>query len=45
MLLIIAFALFLLIIAAWVAAPTVSVARHEAPAGPVGLSPMGSRAA
>jgi hypothetical protein len=45
MLLIIAFALFLLIISAWVVAPTAAPARRQEPALPAGLPAMGSRAA
>ena len=44
MLLVIAFALFLLIIAAWVVAPTASTARRPEVAVPSGLPAMGSRA-
>ena len=46
MLLILAFALFLILIAAWVLAPTEATARqHEPAAAPAGLPAMGSRAA
>ncbi len=45
MLLIIAFTLFLLIIAAWVVAPAASPARQEEPAPTPGLAAVGSRAA
>lgn len=46
MLLMIAFALFLLIIAAWVVAPTAATARrHEPVSAPAGVPAMGSRAA
>lgn len=45
MLLIIAFALFALLIAAWIAAPTVSTDRRREPAVPAGLPAMRTRSA
>jgi hypothetical protein len=42
MLLIIAFALFALLIATWIAAPTVSTARRSEPKLPTGLPAMES---